>query len=105
VKQLETLHTALHKSSLETSRYLSAGLRNEARRSGWPDHIVRHMNVSYTKDGFNAHVHDDHHAEAMNLEYGTPSTQPTAAVRRFSNRMADAENFLTKRMYRHLGDL
>ena len=63
------------------------------------------MSVSYTKDGFDAHVHDDHHAEAMNLEYGTPSTQPSAAVRRFANRMTEAEKFLTGRMHSHLGDL
>jgi len=102
---IKELHQALHRSSIETSRFLSAGLRNEARTSGWPEHVVRHMSVSYTKDGFDAHVHDDHHAEAMNLEYGTPSTQPSAAVRRFANRMTEAEKFLTGRMHSHLGDL
>ena len=105
MKQLQEFHSALHKSSVETSRFLSAHLRNEARASNWPEQIVSHMGVSYSKNGFSAHVHDAHYDDAMRLEYGTPSQQPTAAIRRFANRTQGAEEFLTKRLHKHVGTL
>lgn len=102
----EAVHSALSKASQETSRFLSAHLRSEAHASGWPTHIVRSMTVAHDSDGFHTHVHDGHYEAAMDLEYGTPGTQPTAAVRRFANRTSDAEHFLINRMVKHLeGDL
>ena len=99
----EHVHSAIHSASVETSRFLSAHLRGEARASGWPDHIVRHMSVSYSGDGFNVHAHNQHHSEIGNLEYGTPGTQPTAAIRRFANRTGEAEQFFAGRVAARLG--
>lgn len=95
---------ALTKASHETTRLLSAHLRTEARKSGWSDDVVRSMHVTYDKDGFASHVGEKHYEKAQNLEYGTPSTQPTAAVRRFNNRTAEAQDFLIKRLYKHIED-
>ena len=78
-------------------------MRSEARASDWPEDIVRHMRVSYGDEGFNIHVHDAHKKEALNLEYGTPNTLPTAAMRRFSNRTQEAEKFFIGRLGAHLG--
>ena len=97
--------SAITKASHDTSRLLSAHLRTEARKSGWPDHIVSTMHVTYGKDGFKNHVHPEHRAEARNLEYGTTSSQPTAAIRRFKNRTRQAEPFFIKRLAAHLGGM
>jgi hypothetical protein len=95
---------ALNKASQETTRLLSARLRTEARKSGWSDDIVKSMTVVYGKDGFTSHVGKKHYVKAQDLEYGTPTTQPTAAVRRFNNRTAEAQDFLVKRLYKHIED-
>ena len=84
---------------------MTSHLRSEAHASGWPKHIVNNMHVSYGKEGFQANVHESHEAEAKNLEYGTPSSQPTAAVRRFSNRTQEAETFLVGRLSKMIGHL
>ena len=97
--------SAITKASHDTSRLLSAHLRTEARKSGWPDHIVRTMHVTYGKDGFKNHVHPEYRADAMNLEYGTTYSQPTAAIRRFKNRTGQAESFFNKRFGAHLGGM
>lgn len=97
------VNSAVHSAGLETSRFLSAHLRGEARASGWPEDVVRHMRVSYGEDGFNAHVHKSHIKEANNLEYGVPGTGPTAAIRRFANRTGEAENFFAARIAARLG--
>lgn len=98
---------AVHVSAHETTRYMSAQLRSEARAAGWPDNIVSGLHVKYHPEkGFTTHVHPSYHAQALDLEYGTPGQQPTYALRRFANRdsdRAEAESFLLGRLSEHLG--
>ena len=96
---------AIHKASHETSRLAGAHLRAEANASHWPAHIVSGMNVTYSKDGFVANVHDKHYDQALDHEYGTPDRQPTAAVRRSANRTRESENFLVHRIAKNLEGL
>ena len=100
---LKNVQSSLKKASMDTTKIMSAQLRSEARASGWPDHIVRSLHVAHQDGEFNVLAHPDHRAEAMNLEYGTPGTQPTAAIRRFNNRTREAEKFLMGRTMAHLG--
>ena len=101
----DKIHSAIKNSSHETSRFVTAHVRDEARNSKWPDHIARSMNVTYGKDGFEAHTHKDHVDKVKDLEYGTPSSRPTAASRRSANRTHEAESFFVQRLATHLGDL
>jgi hypothetical protein len=94
--------SAIHKASKETSHLLSAHVRNEAHASGWPTHVARSLNVTHSADGFAVHAHSDHHAEALNHEYGTPGTQPNRAVHRATNRLSPAEHFFVKRLFKHI---
>lgn len=93
---------SIDKASKETTRLLSAHLRTEARKSGWPQSVVRNLSVNHDNDGFSVHVHEDHHSTAQNLEYGTPDTQPTAAIRRFSNRTRNAEGYFVHQLMKDL---
>jgi len=99
------IHSAIKNSSHETARLMTSHLRVEAHNSGWPEHVARSLHVKHGDDGFTSHVHDAHHSDAMNVEYGTPSTQPNAAIRRSSNRTEQAESFFMKRLTNHLGGL
>ena len=86
---------AVKRATRESTRYMSALMRTEARASGWPDKVVRSITVD---DSFNVNVGKEHHSLAMNLEYGTPDTQPTAALRRMSNRTTEVEHFFVRRL-------
>jgi len=103
VSYLSQIKSSLNKATIETTRLMSAHLRIEARKSGWPAEIVRHLSVRHNDGTFTVHSHEAHRNQVLNLEYGTPSTQPTAAIRRFGNRTAGAESFLVRRTMRHLG--
>jgi hypothetical protein len=105
MKEIKDFHSALAKATKDTTHFMSAHLRSEAEASGWPSHVVRGLHVKYEDSKFQAHVADRHVAEAKNLEYGTPSTQPTAAVRRFANRPEESGKFLVGRLSHHLGEL
>lgn len=94
---------AVQRASLETSRYMSAALRKEARTSGWPSHIVNSLKMTYGRDGFDVRVHDSYKNEAMDQEYGTTNQLPNPAVRRTLNRMESSEKFFLDRASKHLG--
>lgn len=96
--------SAIDKASNETAHFVGAHLRAEAHNSNWPEHVVRSMHVTHDKGQFNANVHESHHAEALNHEYGTPGSQPNAAIRRTANRTAEPERFLVNRLFQHIED-
>ena len=91
---LKKVSAALHTASIDTSRLMSAKLRSEARASGWPDDVTRGLHVRYEDGKFNVYSHPEHRDQVLNLEYGVPGTQPTAAIRRFNNRQHESEKFL-----------
>ena len=102
MKEIKNFKSALRAASHETANYMTGHLRAEAEASGWPENITRRMRI----DGsFKVHVHDSHKAEVHNLEYGTPDTQPTAAIRRFNNRTHESEKFLAGRLSKLLGEI
>lgn len=102
---LSKFNKSLKAASHETTRLMSAHLRSEAQASGWPSDVSRTLRVAHGKDGFNVHIPQKHYETVMDLEYGTPDTQPTAAIRRFKNRQAEAEHFFVSRLEKHFGDL
>lgn len=98
------LHSAIHKASHETSRLATAHLRAETSNSGWPSHLSHSIGVTYGKDGFEVHVPESHHSEALDHEYGLPGQQPNPAIRRVANRTGDVETFFVNRLYKHIED-
>lgn len=105
MKEIKAFKDALHTASNDAARFMTAHLRSEAHASGWPSDISSKMHVSHKDGSFDVHVHEKHLDHALDLEYGTPDTQPTAAIRRFANRTQEAEHFIVGRMSRMLGDL
>ena len=99
---LKKARESLNRASVETTRFMGAHLRSEARASGWPEKIVRNLHVRHSDGVFTIHGNPTHKTEILNLEYGTPDTQPTAAMRRFNNRQQEAEKFMLARTMQHM---
>jgi len=93
---------AIRKASKETSFLMSARVRNEAHASGWPTHLARSLHVAHGPEGFTVHAQHKHHADVLNQELGTPSTQPNRAIHRSANRTTPAEHFFVKRLFKHI---
>jgi hypothetical protein len=102
VTYLKKARESLNRASVETTRFMGAHLRSEARASGWPEKIVRNLHVRHSDGAFTIHGNPTHKTEILNLEYGTPDTQPTAAMRRFNNRQQEAEKFMLARTMQHM---
>ena len=99
---LKKARESLNRASVETTRFMGAHLRSEARASGWPEKIVRNLHVRHSDGAFTIHGNPTHQTEILNLEYGTPDTHPTAAMRRFNNRQQEAEKFMLARTMQHM---
>lgn len=87
----------------DTAVVMTAQLRQECVASGWSAALANKLKVRYVGGEFKVIIPEDIKDEINNLEYGTPATQPTAAIRRFSNRLETAEGFLLKRAKGLLG--
>lgn len=105
MKEIKDFKKAIESASNDAAHYMTAHLRSEAKASGWPSDIAKKMHVKHSGGSFDVHVHEKHLDRALDLEYGTPSTQPTAAVRRAANRTREAEHLLVSRISRIVGDL
>lgn len=101
----DPLPDAYKRATVETSMFMAAHLRNEARASGWPNDVVSSLSVVPSKEGFNINAPKSMVARINDLEYGTPDTFPTAAIRRFANRQSEPENFFVSRFNSHMGNI
>lgn len=70
--------------------YLSREVRRHARDSGWPRHLSESLGVEHSGGHLRVSVPDHLADEVMDLEYGTPSTPPSGAMRQFLNRSSRA---------------
>lgn len=84
------MKAAIQAAGQQAAKQIATQLRAEAHASGWPKHAIRALNVEHGDDGFNV-VSRAHHGLIQDLEYGTESTAPTAAIHKVSNRPQDAE--------------
>lgn len=103
MKEIKAFKNAITQASRETSLYMTHHVRSEAKASGWPSHVANSVHVSYGEGGFKTNIHGKHKNEALDLEYGTPSQRPTAALRRAGNRTGEMEEFLVKRLGKIVG--
>lgn len=66
--------------------YLSETLRHHATSHGWPQDLSQSLGVHHHDGHVRVSIPDHLVESAMDLEYGTPSTPPTATIRQFLNR-------------------
>jgi hypothetical protein len=103
VTTLEINPDAVLRAAKEAAVFMTTQLRNSAYASGWPDEVVKSMNVIFNNNRFMVNVPQEHQYAATSYEYGTPDLQPTAVIRNFSNRLDESERFLLLRAKVNLG--
>lgn len=69
-----------------TASFLSQHLRKHALDSGWPSRLAMSLGVNH-RDGHYVTSYPEHLADdVLDLEYGTPGSPPSPAIRQFHNR-------------------
>ena len=103
IEYFKNFKQALETSGHETAMFMSSRLRSDARALGWPEEVAGNLHLKHSDGGFHVHAHESHKDKVLDLEYGTPTSQPTAAIRKFNNRYHEFDNFLIKRAGHHVG--
>lgn len=103
MKKIADYQKALQQSASETAKFMTIQLRNEALASGWTPEVANSLKVVYRNNRLSVSIPKKHRKSADNWEYGTPDRQPTAAIRRFENRLEESEKFLLKTAHKLLG--
>jgi hypothetical protein len=86
----------LSQAAKETSKVMTAQLRAEAIASGWDTEVANSLSVKFSNNEFKVSSPAKYDKQIKDLEYGTESTQPSPAIRRYSNRTDSAESHLLK---------
>ena len=88
----------------DTAKDMTADLRKDALSHGWHKDVVNNMHVEYSDEaGFTVKVHPDFHDRAFLHEFGSPGNQPTAVIRKYSNRDNVSNDVIIKHLEKHAG--
>jgi len=70
-----------------SARHMTAKLRNQAYKSGWPSHVARKLTVKHDGgDNFYVDYPKEIEKDVLDLEQGNQDNPPNAAILRFMNR-------------------
>ena len=73
---------SIHKAAEQTATVMTHQVRQHASKSGWTPEAADSLNVKYVDGKFVAHSSS---GDAFTHEYGSETSRPTAAVRKFSS--------------------
>lgn len=65
---------------------MSNALREQAAASGWPQELAASLGVRHEGGAYRVSIPRRHATAIMDLEYGTPTSPPSAVIRQFLNR-------------------
>lgn len=100
---MKKLVDAARKAAQQTSILMTADLRQSAMDSGWDSDIASNTLVMFDGTQYQVSVHTDFESQAMDLEYGTTATRPTAVFRKYANNTQPIEKAFIASMEKELG--
>lgn len=91
------------KAAVTTATYMTADVRHSAMKQGWDIETASNTNIMYDGTEVKVHIDAGFESQAMDLEYGTESSRPTAVLRKYGNRTQDAEKVFLSALSKGLG--
>jgi len=89
--------TSYRRAVSAAARELTHGLRKSALDHGWPNDAIRGIGVVHDGRSFRLHTAKSVESTVWAQEYGTETSRPTAAIRKFLN----DSNKINEVAYRH----
>lgn len=90
---------ALDRASKDAATHMQRDLRRQARAHGWSSDVVKNTFVEYDGESYKVRVPGSHADQAFVHEFGSPSSRPTAVIRKYDSTNG-AERALSKSMSR-----
>jgi hypothetical protein len=91
------------KAAKNAANLMTFEVRKKAKDNGWEEDVVNSIKVSFQNDKYQLSISNNFTEKAMDLEYGTTRSRPTAAIRKFANNTSKAEAAIIKGLEQELG--
>jgi hypothetical protein len=92
-------------SAKDTAKFISEDVRDLATKHGWDPETVDGVSVNYDDSSFSLNIAPEVEHSAMNLEYGTETTAPTAVFRKYASNTKKAEQVFIRGLEKRIGVL
>jgi hypothetical protein len=100
---MKKLVNIANKSAKNASQLMAMDIRQSAAQSGWKEDVAQTINVSYTTGRYKVSVPKKLEGQALDLEYGTTRSRPTAVLRKYANDTSKIEKSIINGMEKDLG--
>jgi hypothetical protein len=78
-------------------------VRKKAKDNGWEEDVANAVKISFQNDRYQLSISNNFTEKAMDLEYGTTKSRPTAAIRKYANNTLKVEGDIIKGLEQELG--
>ena len=78
-------------------------VRKKAKDNGWEEDVANSVKISFQNDKYQLSISNNFTEKALDLEYGTTKSRPTAAIRKFANDTSKIEGSIIKGLEQELG--
>jgi hypothetical protein len=100
---MKKLVSVASKSAKNASKLMTLDVQQSAVQNGWKENVAQSTRVSYVKGKYEVSVASKFEGEALDLEYGTTRSRPTAVLRKYANDTLKIEESIIKGMEKDLG--
>jgi hypothetical protein len=91
------------KAAKNAANLMTFEVRKKATDNGWENDVANAIKVSFQNDKYQLSISNNFTEKAMDLEYGTTRSRPTAAIRKFANDTSKVEGDIIKGLEQELG--
>ena len=100
---MKDIISAIQRGATSSAPHITRDLRRHTREHGWDPQVVSNTSVNYDGERFTASIADGFQGQGFDHEYGTETTPPSAAIRKYGKHAPRAERHLLRNIAKELG--
>lgn len=100
---MKKLVSSVRKSAKNAASLMTADVQQNALESGWSEDVAYSTKVVFQNDKYKVAVSEKFNNQALDLEYGTTRSRPTAVLRKYSNNTSKIESSIVRGIEKELG--
>ncbi len=100
---MKKLVPSARKSAKNAANLMTADIQQSALENGWAENVAYSTKVMFQNDEYKVDVSEKLNSQALDLEYGTTKSRPTAVLRKYSNNTSKIESSIVRGIEKELG--
>jgi len=100
---MKKLVPSARKSAKNAANLMTSDIQQSALENGWPEDVAYSTKVTFQNNKYKVNVSKKFNSQALDFEYGTTKSRPTAVLRKYSNNTSKIESSIVKGLEKELG--